>query len=226
MIRNIKLILLLFLFGTLSVVGQKSNTRIGFKLLPGLTGSYVPNEPQQIQNSIYPRFTFNFGVLYIRGIKDSLLFIETGLYYSDRGGLQKDVTIEYGGENGPTTSDIYSHSYYLTLPFLLRMEFKHFYASIGPTFDFYTHTKYVWTPMEDKIERSNYVSGGFFSRFKIGAVLNVGTQIKLTDKLGLFIEGSFNPSEFQKDQVSEKYLFFMNYLLGVGITYNLHKNLP
>lgn len=223
--RTLKLILVLFLFGTLSAVAQKSNTRIGFKLLPGLTGSYVPNEPQQIQNSLYSRFTFNFGLLYIREIKDSLLFVETGLYYSDRGGLQKDVILMNGVENGSTISDIYSHSYYITLPFLLRMEFKHFYASIGPTFDFYIHSKEIWTPMEDKIERSNYVSGGFFSRFKIGAVLNVGTQIKLTDKLGLFIEGSFNPSEFQKDPVSKKYVFFMNYILGVGITYNLLKNL-
>ncbi|MBK9591092.1 MAG: hypothetical protein IPO32_06180 [Crocinitomicaceae bacterium] len=221
MIQATKLLVTLFFCVTFSVLGQNCKSRIGFKLLPGLTNIYDPLEEQNFQNNLHPRFTFNFGANYIREIKDSLLFLETGIYYADRGALQKDFVAIYNTSQGPltTTSDIYVHNYFVSIPLLFRIERKFFYASIGGSIDYFTHVKRVWTPEESKIEKSNWRPDGFSNSFKFAASLSIGAQINLTNQLGLFVEGNFNPSGLYKDKVNNKYSFFWNYLIGTGLAY-------
>ncbi len=219
--RNLTVYFFIF-FLTIFCEQLFGQSRIGFKLLPGLTAPYDPNKHQSFQNTIHPRFTFNFGGLFIHSIMDSTLFIETGFYYTDRGSLQKDFVSHYTTPQGSytKTSDIYVHNYYFSLPILFRIERKHFYASAGVTIDYYSHTKWVYTPEEDKIEKGNLLRS-LSERFKFGTLLNIGTQMKLTKTLGLFVEGHVNPNSFYRNPVNKKLNFFWNYLLGTGLTFKL-----
>ena len=215
-----KLISTLFIFLTLPALGQHSKSRIGFKLLPGVSDTHDPTVQQNFQNRIHPRFTFNFGGQYIHSIKDSTFFIETGFYYTDRGTKQSDFISEYYTSQGNFTkkSDIYIHNYYFSLPLLFRFERRHFYVSFGGSIDYYSHTKWIWTPEEDNIEKNNYRPNGFSNSFKFGANLNIGAQIKIAERIGLYIEGNINPSEFYRNPFDKKLFFFWNYLLGTGLT--------
>jgi len=223
MTQTIKLISILYIFFTLPALGQHSKSRIGIKLLPGVSDIHDPNEQQNYQNSIHPRLTFNFGGQFIIPLKDSTFFIETGLYYTDRGIKQKDFISEYYTPKGNYTkkSDIYIHNYYFSLPILFRIEHKHFYASIGGTIDYYSHTKRIWTPEEDKIEKDNWRPSGFSNSFKFGANFNIGAQTKITERLGLYIEFNINPSDFYRDSINRKYYWYWNYLVGTGLTIKL-----
>lgn len=214
------LLTILTLALTLTAFGQKS--RIGFKLLPGLADVHEQFEKQNFQNTLRPRFTFNFGGQYILQLKDSLIFVETGIYYTDRGNVQKDFIIQYyylGGDS-TTTSDIYYHHYYISIPILFRLEIKNLYASIGPTFDYYLKTKRVWTPEEDKVEKGG-LRRSFFKNVKLGVDLNIGGQFRLTDHLGLFIEGSFHPSRFAEDKINKEWFYFLTYEFGTGLNFKL-----
>jgi hypothetical protein len=219
--RNVKVYFFIF-FLTIFCGQLSGQSRIGFKLLPGLTVPHNPDKNQNFQNIYNPRFTFNFGGLFIHSIMDSTLFIETGFYYTDRGNLQKDFVSRYTTPQGSftKTSDIYIHNYYFSLPILFRIERKYFYASAGITLDYYSHTKWVFTPEEDKIEKSDFLKS-FSDRFKLGTLLTIGTHKKLTKRLGLFVEGHFNPNSFDRNPINKQLYFYWNYLLGTGLTFKL-----
>lgn len=213
------LFILLLLISTANF-GQKN--RIGFKLLPGLADIHSPDETQIFQNRLRPRFTFNFGGQYIREIKESLFFLETGVYFTDRGSLQKDFVSSYHDFNGTSsfTSDIYHHSYNLSLPILFRVEYKSFYASLGPSLDYYLNSKNVYVGDQNKTEKLNF-SQGFPDDLKLGLDINLGLQLNLSEKISLFMESSFHPSGFSQNSVSKKWHYFLNYELGFGMSFEL-----
>ena len=45
--------------------------------------------------------------------------------------------------------------------------------------------------------------------------------MKLTKRLGLFVEGHVNPNSFYRNPANKKLNFFWNYLLGTGLTFKL-----
>ncbi len=200
-----------------------AQSRIGMKLLPGITDSRIPGERQLFQDRLQSRFTFNFGVQFIFPVKDSTLFIETGIYYADRGSVQRDFVSEYYTPQGnyTKTSDIYVHSYFYSLPVMLRFERNWFFAAAGGTVDLYSHTRLIWTPEEDKVETTSWRPSGFSNTVKFGAIVNAGVQFPVTARLRLFAEASFSASDFSRDPVNKNYSFYWNYLLGPGLAFKL-----
>lgn len=204
-----------------SVHGQNSRLTVGFKLLPGMADSYYQFEQQTFGNRIQPRFTFNFGAQVIYSLKDSSMAIESGIYYADRGNVQRDFVAQYyyAGGDSTSTSDIYLHSYYLVIPVLFRFNVKGFYISAGPSIEYYLTTKYVYRGDENYTHTIDW--SGTLPNFKFGFDINLGKQFRLTDGLNLFTEASFHPSEFNKSKLNNNWFFHLNYELGIGINYRL-----
>jgi hypothetical protein len=215
-------ILIILFCQSVLTYSQSSKMRLGFKLLPGIADASLSREPQPYLN-INPRLTFSFGGQFIYSIKDSLLYLESGIQFCDKGSLQKDFVSSYSTSSGSftKTSDIYIHSYYYSIPLLLRIEKSHFYASAGVSADIYSHTKWLYTPEENKIERSNWRADGFSNTVKLGAQINVGIQMSLGEKTQLFIEGGFSNCWVSKNPFSNEYSYFFNYSLGTGLSFKL-----
>lgn len=222
--KRIGLILTLFFFGSFSGFGQNFNSRFGIKLLPGLTNIYLSNE-ESYSDRFYPksaRLTFNTGCQYIHRLKDSLLFFETGLYFADRGFFQQQ-NIGFGWD--PTFFDnfrVYNHDYNLSIPILFRIELKYMYVSTGFTVDYflYNKIKYISTSSGRVIiEKSRLQTKVLSEKIKLGVIVNLGKQIRITDHILFFVEGVFNISNIQKISVNEKYYFHINYLIGTGLSY-------
>ena len=214
-------ILIILACGILTAKTQTSRSSVGIKLLPGFTDSHDPFEGKYFQSKIVPRFMFNYGLQYVYELWDSLISIETGLYYTDRGGLEKDVIFEYYSKEGKliTNSDMFYHSYYLGIPILLRIEFKKLYTSVGPTLDYYLLTKVVRIPEANKTEKGMYAVNRFFYRVSGGLDFNVGAQFSLTHRMAIFVEGSLHISDFRKAPTGRYY--FWNYEIGTGVNLKL-----
>ncbi len=175
-----KIILIIFFFCQfVNTNGQDSRCSIGIKLLPGMTKGLTASANDYFNSSEYDslrstRLTFNYGVSFNYQIVKSKLFIESGLFYSNRGSLIKNHIIKYrNGSLGmgytfwETKSDIYIYDYYLTVPILFGYKHKSLYASIGPTFGYNLFRKWVWTPEEDKTDYDQWHELGFFNNVSV-----------------------------------------------------------
>jgi hypothetical protein len=221
--KNHAFIVLILLMGLAhAAVGQKY--RLGVKFLPGLTDDHDPYEKQNFQNRIKPRFTFNAGADFIFGVKDSLLFIETGIYFIDRGNVQKDFVSVFDTlqDNGKytRTSDIYLHRCYLSIPLLFRVEYKGFYFSLGPTIAYYLTSVYVWTGENKAVDKMRWTKG-ILKDIEFDFDVNIGKQFRVCKRIDLFVEAGFNPGEFHRDPVNKKLYYNLTYELGTGLTYKL-----
>ncbi|MBK7573412.1 MAG: hypothetical protein IPI10_18085 [Bacteroidetes bacterium] len=107
------------------------------------------------------------------------------------------------------------------MPLLFRYERKYLYASLGGTIDYYSHTKWIWTPEEDTIETSNWRPNGISNSIKFGVMTSVGVQFRISNKMDVFFEANVSASDIFRDPVNKKYYFFWNHLLGTGVTFKL-----
>ncbi|UKN02092.1 PorT family protein [Paracrocinitomix mangrovi] len=181
----------------------------GIKLLPGVTNYW--NSPDELSGSVVydPRFTFNFGAQYIYEVGESPYGLETGLYWFDRGTVNKGIT--------STGGDIALHSYSLGIPVLFRYDLDHLYFSAGPSIEVKMRNKYVYkeTGTVTKIG----LSSDFANNIRYGIDLNVGGKLNITEKIGLFAELSFHYSHMQYSEFYKKFRGYTTYELGIGANY-------
>ncbi len=228
--NNNKVILVIFLF-CLFVNTNAQEIKLGVKLLPGITKGFTASANNYLSSSEFDslrqsRLTFNYGITLNYQIEESKLFIESGLFYSNRGSLIKGFTTTYiYGSQGfgymfrETKSDIYIYDYYLTAPILFGYKYKYFYASVGPTFGYNIFRKWVWTLEENKIYYDRWKESRFINNVSVGMDLNIGTEINLSKKFDLIFECGFEISNFKNED--GEIIYYKNAEFGICLNYKI-----
>lgn len=187
--------------------------KVGIKTLPGVTNTYIENAKNS-PVEIKPRFTFNYGAYATIKLIDSLLFLETGFYNSNRGSFSSNAP--YFG----VPVSLYTNNLFWSIPIMVRLEKKQFYISLGPTIELYRKTIYRF---ENNIPDEEIIFprlGVFGENF--GIILNTGYQWKITKSISLATEISLNPSSIYKDSFGNLN-YYKTASLGVGFQYNFFK---
>ena len=164
------LILLSFCYLTFA---QHRRGDIEFGINTGFNYTTVTNP-----SKIYPEFrkAFNFGV-------------STGFYFSDRLSLKVKAIYDQKGWNdgfllntvGPDFVTNF-HVNYITVPVMISWHFakkRNWYIHAGP---------YAGYLLSAQATRFGFDVKNYLHRADFGAAFGVGTKIKLTDKLNLFVE--------------------------------------
>ena len=200
-------------------INSKAQTsRVGFKVLPGLTyQTSLTNRPNQ-ESEFKKRFTIELGITWIYQLKPNFS-VELGLCYVDRGILEENVEAGsfIGGINSSEISDIYYHNYYLSLPVLARFQLAEYYISFGPSLEYYLKSKYNWKPEDLTAELD--LTEQSYSRFQLGLNFLFGRDIYINDKLHSLIEAKFNTSKLDKSKGTMNN--FVNFEFGVGLIYRI-----
>lgn len=219
------------------IKGIKKQTKrsIGVVVMPGFTTGKTYHDPFEykgIDSEGNPptrklRFTTNFGITYRQTLKGKM-FIETGLYYSNRGTVIEDYAeiirsfSPYSGYNTSTTaiSDIYMYDYYLTLPVLLGLNFGSYFISLGPTIARDLYQKLV---RKGEINDTRYIGRGPNSvgtfEWNSGFELNFGIHYPLTKIFDLKVDLGTEISNIKhENNYSDKYY---NFELGIGLNWNI-----
>ncbi|MCH8902901.1 MAG: hypothetical protein IIA45_03180 [Bacteroidetes bacterium] len=223
--KKLKYSFILFLCCILGSQAQTSISRIGIKVLPGFTDRHNPYAGAYEKK--IPRFMVNAGFQYIHSLYDDGWFLETGLYYTDRGSHYVDVflTVIPPTLNFTTPPDLYVHDYYLSLPILIRKELNnyyrsYFYVSFGPTIDYYLYTKAVWIDKKKIIKKERHSPRVLSYYLRPAIDFNLGAEFKITERAKVFLGGSLHPSSLVR-ALPPRYYWNWNYEIEIGMNFSL-----
>ncbi len=125
--RRIKYLVALLFIVSHTAFAQQQGWQIGVKVLPEFTKiNNIPEESYRTE----AKFVVNGGISVLKNV-NSVLSVESGLYYKNRGNVFNFTVF-----NDPIS--VTSSYKYLSVPLLARASFRNtFYASLGPTVDFF-----------------------------------------------------------------------------------------
>ena len=222
--KPIYTIILLLMF-SLTSNSQDYRHNIGLKILPGLTkGATVglKHQGEKFDSLRIARGNINAGMSYIYNINE-FMSIESGIYYTNRGGIIKNVYKSLTIENQFIVGnfDIYCYDYYITFPLLFRSNFNSFYTSVGPTFG-YNFLRESITQPYSHVESNNWQQYPFIYNFSLGIDLNIGAKIKISDRTNINLEASYEFSNLKFDKPNRPY-YYNNFEFGIGFNYSFKK---
>lgn len=152
--------------------------RVGLEGSPGISYYFASKNIPGVKSE--PKFNYAVGGKAIIQLKDSVLFLETGFQYQQRGFKQIEAPLKT--EN----LDIRINKSYYAIPLLVRLEFSNWFVALGPTFENYLKTKYndVKSGTQRVIEFPPY---GKFHWDKMGLEFNAGYSFNFLKRF------TFNP---------------------------------
>jgi len=184
--------------------GQDYNTTIGIKLNPGVATIYNTIG----KNVDYARFSTSGGFELRQRIIKDMFYLETGVYFFDRGYRNKaNYTDDLGNLGGKAGQEI---EYYLNVPISLTFNYKGLYIGAGPNINYYLARRFIYDGELISTDKSYQSEDIIF-----GGQLFVGYEFNLSDKLLLAFDGFVNPT-FKVN--------FLNCGLGIGLKYVLTKS--
>lgn len=189
--------LLLFMLLTTAYT-QEYNRTIGIKLLPGIATVY----DSQIDDANPSRPSISGGITIEQRLFKKLVFLETGLFFFNRGYKGNIIGVDQNGEFIGTFKSKEIQNY-LVIPILARFKFNRFYTGLGVQANFYLNRKYT-------LEGTLLGQGKLPQQKNIllGAQIFGGYEFPLTERLFFDLELFVNPLFEQK---------LLNYGIGLGL---------
>jgi len=213
MIRYFVTVGLIFFIADL--FGQQ--VRFGLEGSPGIGYYFDSNNTPGVKSE--PKFNYAVGGKAIIQLKDSVLFLETGFQYQQRGSKQTGIPLVT--EKVDINID---HAFY-AIPLLIRVEFSNWFLTVGPTFEKYIETRY-FDAINGKKRAIEFPPFGKIYSDKLGFEFNAGYNINLFKGVSFCPHLNYNMGRFYRFKQSNQTGFVYNIEAGFTLLYGFNWKKP